>query len=185
MRCFVAIDIDENCRAALAEATRRLRRYAPGHKWVNPENMHLTLKFLGDIGECVLPDVISGLRKASGEVKPFVMKVCGFGSFPPRGRPKVIFASVCEQSGMLPRLAGCVESELAGIGGIKAERRRFIPHITLCRVRGRQFCPDIDTLTEKLQNRGFGAVKVNRFVLIKSELAAQGPQYTKLESFKL
>ncbi len=143
----------------------------------------MTLKFIGNIDEDGLPCVLRALGHAVRGIEPFTMKVEGLGSFPAKGRPRVIFARVQEQSGTLLELAGRVESEMEDKAGIKPEKRRFIPHITLGRVRRRLSCPRVEKLSERLENRDFGTVDVNRLVLMRSDTAPEGPRYTVMDSF--
>ncbi len=98
-------------------------------------------------------------------------------------RPKVVFAAVRERSGELERLAGRVETELAEGAAIKKEKRTFIPHITLCRARRKNDCPEVATLSEKLDNTNFGDVNVDGLVLMQSKLTRRGADYTVVERF--
>ena len=185
MRCFAAIELNQHCREALKRATEELRELCGEHKWVAPENMHLTIKFIGNVNRKTLPNIHRGLRSACEDICTFTMKVEGLGAFPPKGRPKVIFASVKEDSGTLESLAERIETELAERAGIKKERRRFVPHITLGRTRRGKKCPSPGKLSAELENTDFGAVEVNDVVLMQSELAHSGPRYTVLERLYL
>ncbi len=183
LRCFAAIEIDEECRAALGEALGRLREFAGEQKWVAPDKMHLTLKFIGEVADERLPLISHGLRRACRETVPFTMHVEGLGAFPTDRRPKVLFAAVRERSGELERLAGKVETELAEGAAIKKDKRTFIPHITLCRMRRKNGCPGVATLAEKLDNTDFGDVNVDGLALMQSKLTRRGADYSVIERF--
>ncbi len=186
MRCFVAIEIDQQCRLFLKRATEQLEKIAGNQKWVKPENMHMTLKFIGnDIDEEQLPEIIKSLQMSCQGIPPFNVRVEGLGGFPPQGRPKVIFAEVKEDSGYLKRLAENIDNNLAMRAGIKRDNRRFIPHITLGRCRKGHKASKIECLTQELDNLRFGAFEITEVVLKKSDLKPSGPEYTILERFKL
>ncbi len=183
MRCFVAIELNEECRFALGGAVGRLRSIAGDHKWLPTGSMHLTLKFIGAAGEERLPEISRALHRACLGVAPFTMRVEGLGGFPPAGRPKVIFAGVKEPSGQLMRLAERVDNELAEGVGIGKETRGFVPHITLGRVRRNRSCPPVQFMSGELETTSFGAVDVNEVVLMRSELFPDVARYSVVERF--
>ncbi len=185
MRCFVALEVDEHCRKNLWDAIVKIREVAGEQKWVKPENLHLTLKFIGNLNKRQLPAVCEGLKSVCEQTAPFVMEVGGIGSFPSKGRPKIVFASVSEASGELQKLGEWVDEELAGRADVKRERRAFVPHITLCRVKGKSTCPTAVGLSKALGENYFGSVSVDEMVLMQSSLRASGPQYSVLERFQL
>jgi len=185
LRTFVAIELSEECRSRLAAAVDRLRAAAGGVRWVAPQNMHLTLKFIGELEPRAVPEAVSALRQAARGAAPFAMRVEGISAFPPRGAPRVIHAPVREPSGALERLAGRVEQELFRAIGARRETRRFTPHITLGRARRPGLCPPAEELARLAGEPDFGSVSVEEFVLMKSELRPEGALYTRLERFPL
>lgn len=186
MRCFAAIEIDKQSKLCLKRTTEQLKNIVGNQKWVKPGNMHMTLKFIGnDVDEEQLPEIIKSLQMSCQGIPPFNVSVEGLGGFPPRGRPKVIFAEVKEDSGYLGRLAEKIDNNLAMRAGIKRDNRRFIPHITLGRCRKGRKAPKMECLTQELDNLRFGACEITEVVLKKSDLKPSGPEYTLLERFKL
>jgi len=178
MRTFVAIDITEETRAALEKAQRSMSGL-PGIRWARPANIHLTLKFLGEVADAVIPQVFEVMREAVADVEPFEFSVRGLGFFPQRRRPRVIWAGV--DSGEQP--LGLIAERLnAGLGdiGVPPERRAFRPHLTLGRVRGRI---ERDAVTAAFRDVGgddFGVCRAGELVLYMSELRPEGARYTRL-----
>jgi 2'-5' RNA ligase len=185
MRTFVAIELTEDCRQNLLNAIQSLQPIAGGIKWSGPPQLHLTIKFIGEIPEEAVPDAEEALAQAAAEVEPFSMQVSGLSGFPPKGVPRVLFAAVQEDSGALGELQSRVENVLETSLGVEPEDRKFIPHVTLGRVKKKGFCPPLDKLQDQLQETDFGTVPVNNMVLIKSELTPDGPIYTPLHTFTL
>ncbi len=176
MRAFVAILLDDATRAALA----RLPRPAPPRgvqvRWVAERNLHLTLKFLGEVEEERIPAVAAALRAASVQAKPFTMEVAGTGAFPERGAPRVLWAG-CDGGTALVALAAAVEQGLERIG-FERERRPFSAHVTLARVTGRAPGP---LLPPERRDRAFGQVQVRSLSLMRSTLRTAGAVYEEVE----
>ncbi len=185
MRTFVAVELDDACRRGLLDAIESLQREAEGVRWVREDQLHLTLKFIGELDERDLPDTIECLQDAVGEVGPFTMRVGGLSGFPPRGTPRVIHVGVEEPTGALMALQEAVEENLAEGVGIKPESRRYIPHVTLGRVKKRSLCPSLDEMRGVLESDDFGAVEVQSMVLMKSDLKPTGAVYSVVHEFPL
>ena len=126
-RLFVAIDPPEEIKSRLTEICFGL----PGAKWVDPEQMHITLKFIGEVDGAVLREAREALEAIT--LGPFEVVVKGVGFFPPRGQPQLIWAGV-ENNERLVQLRNKVESTLVR-AGLKPERRKFAPHIRLANVK--------------------------------------------------
>jgi 2'-5' RNA ligase len=178
VRTFIAIELDEGIRARLCEAQDQLRACGAQVKWTKPPQMHLTLKFLGEIEEHQVEEVGAALANAAVGSKPFEMEVRGVGSFPPRGAARIVWAGLEDPSGTLDRLQHRVEGAL-GAAGFERETRRFHPHVTLGRVKdGRS-----RGLRERIQaaaDVAFGVQRVSDVVLLQSMLSPKGPTYTEL-----
>lgn len=185
MRTFVAIELDERCRGRLVRAVEGLRAVADGVRWVKAESLHLTLKFIGEMAEKDLPAAIEGLEAAGAGLPPFAMAVRGLSAFPPRGRPRVIHVGCEEPDGVLMSLQGRVEAGLRDALGIAPEKRRYIAHITLGRVKSRGSCPAVEDLAAAAGSQEFGTVAVDSFVLMRSELLPGGAVYTAMHRFGL
>ena len=177
MRIFVAIELNEVCRAALEDGVAELRERVPGVRWVRPESLHLTMKFVGDLAEVDVPDVIDSLSDVVGS--RFEMHVAGISGFPSRGALRVIHAGVIDDDGdVLAPLHAAVEEAL----GMKPEARGFVPHITLGRVKkSRQDLSAADLEADTW----FGRVGVDSFVLMRSVLGRGGAVYDVVHRFPL
>ncbi len=185
MRTFVAIELTQQCRDNLLEAIDTLDSIAGGVKWSDEEQLHLTVKFIGELDEDALPDAVEALQKPADETPPFSMDISGISGFPPKGVPNVLFAAVQEDSGVLQSLQSSVEDALAEELGVEREDRDYIPHVTLGRIKEKGFCPPLPKLVKQLPDSYFGNVPAGEMVLIKSELTPDGPVYTPLHEFTL
>ena len=185
MRTFVAVELNEASRGALGAAVERMREGAPDLKWVAPESMHLTLKFIGELKDEQAGAALEALRAAAAGCGPFTMHVRGVSGFPPRGRPRVVHAPLEEPTGALAELARAVEEGLAEAVGVKREKRAFKAHVTLGRVRRGANCPPVPELADRAGNVEFGEVEVKEIVLMKSELTPRGAVYSVLERIPL
>jgi len=186
LRAFVAVPLPEGVRAALAAEQQTLRDELPGARWTRPAGIHLTLHFLGDVA----PDVIEALGGALGEecaaVAPFELAVGGLGVFPGPRRPRVLWAGVAAPEGLqdLHRAAGVALRRC----GLKPERRRFHPHLTLARFRSRLSRQGLSTLGRILDQEGRGQAgrfRVEAVHLYRSELLPSGARYTVLHEAPL
>jgi 2'-5' RNA ligase len=173
VRLFVAVEIPEDIRAQYAEVQEMIRRSRARLSLVEPADMHITLKFIGEVPGSLLPSVMDALNVV--HVPEFSLDICAITLNSPRS-PRVIWGDV-HDSGPCKDLAARVESVLVPLG-IPAEGRRFKPHITIARIK--QFHPSIFEEVAGISNSCSGSWTVDRFVLKKSELTTHGPVYTDL-----
>jgi len=185
LRAFVAIELDDACRRELRRMLEVLRPLAAGVRWVRPESVHLTLKFIGELPEPELPAALECLGAAAAASPPFGITVSGLSGFPRRGVPRVIHVGVEEPTGALARLQRAVEDGIKDALGVAREKRRFTPHVTLGRVRNRRACPRMEAICAAVQDQHVGCVQVRSIALIKSELRPEGAVYTVIERFPL
>jgi 2'-5' RNA ligase len=180
MRQFLAVDLSDELRAGLGGLQRRLQAEARGWRWVRPENIHLTLRFLGEVPAELDADCREAWRTVAAHASPFSFRLRGISSFPPRGRPRVLWVGVREQgsAGRLAQLAAAFEQAARDVG-FDHENRPFRPHLTLARAErsGRATPPEN-------QEYGSGtALDVDHTTLFRSELLPGGARYSVLESF--
>ncbi len=154
-------------------------------KWVAPANLHLTLKFLGDIPAGDLPAVGAALRGAlAGSGGPFVLGLEGVGAFPSASSPRVVWVGVTQGREALTGLAARVQEALGPLG-FPPEARGFSPHLTLGRCRSSRNAAGLVAVLAALRDYRGPQVRVERVVLFSSELRPAGPAYAPLETFAL
>ena len=178
IRCFVAVECGgDELTAKFTEVRRILEATRADIKFVEPENVHLTLKFLGEIEPSLVEQASQVVKEAS--FQPFSARLEGVGVFPNLRRPRVVWAGISEGVSQLVEVWKDVDTKLSGLG-FERERRGFSPHITIGRVRsGRnreRLVEELSTLSDYV----FGGLQVDRVVLKKSVLTPRGPIYTTL-----
>jgi 2'-5' RNA ligase len=182
IRTFIAIELAPDLLRRIGHLQTRICEDVPSGlvRWVRPEGIHLTLKFLGEVPATQIEAIATGMQSASAPHAPFGLTVQGLGCFPDPRRPRVVWVGVEEPSGALARLQREVERAMTPLG-FAPEKRRFSPHLTLGRVKGHK--PDElgalgDYVTQaKVQ---VGEMEVAAVHLIKSELRPAGAVYTAL-----
>jgi 2'-5' RNA ligase len=180
LRTFVAVEIPFEVRDRARRLIDQLAVTSANVKWVEPEHMHWTLKFLGDVGILETPAICEAVARAVEPLAPFDIEACGAGAFPDVDRPRTVWIGTGEGSEQMVELHDAIEHELSKLG-YRAENRRFRPHLTIGRVR--QSPTGIDELGELLrQNAGFssGLSTVYEVVVFSSQLSARGPTYDPL-----
>jgi 2'-5' RNA ligase len=185
IRTFIAVSVSDEARQAVAALEGDLRQAGADVKWVEPHNIHLTLKFLGDTKTRQLDAICEGLRMAVRGVPAFDLMLAGTGTFPPRGpRVRVVWVGATDGKEGLVDLARRVEDACA-LQGFAKDERPFSPHLTIGRVR--PGARRLAELSARVAEARFNPLKVaiDRVNLIRSELSPKGPTYTVLESFPL
>jgi len=180
MRAFIAIDLPDSIRAALRHKQASFRSACPDARWIQPEGIHLTLKFLGEISDRKVTEVCESLRNL-GRFESFAVGLKGFGFFPDARRPRVFWVGV-DAPPNLKQLAEQVEEAMARIGFAR-EERAFRPHLTLARFRVPQAQPALQTLLSRQGEQELGDFQVSEFFLFESKLSPQGAEYRKVERF--
>jgi 2'-5' RNA ligase len=175
--------LDAPTRAALAARVDRLREVAPGVAWVAPDNLHVTLKFLGGVDAPRLDRVRAALDRAVAGVPAFDLAVHGLGAFPTPTRARVVWAGIGDGGEALRAVAGRVERELAVLG-FPPEERPFSPHVTLGRVREPRRNERLAAALARETSRS-GTVRVDRVSLMRSDLSPRGARYSELSGHLL
>lgn len=183
-RLFLALDLPGEHRAEIGRRAAELKESLPAARWVPPENLHLTLRFLGATEEAAVPGLTEALRPAFAAGDPLELQVSGAGTFPP-GRPGRVAWVGIEGGRDLLDLQGRVAGAAAERPGLEPERRPFHPHVTLARPRK----PWNRRASEELVRAFEGGVgdpfRVTEGVLYRSELSPRGARYTAVERFPL
>lgn len=180
MRLFVAIEIPGEIRNALALFLQELRGFAPLAKWVRAENLHVTLKFLGETLPAKVTAINNALRSIRSE-RPVILEFRGLGFFPNEKQPRVFWVGM-EASQNLKVLAEHIDQRLHQLG-FPLEDRPFSPHLTLARFNPPGLPPKLGTVVPEHSSRSFGSLTAREFRLIESKLKPTGAEYTTLQSF--
>jgi len=183
MRCFIAINLEDSLKREISESTAGLRKGEWDVRWVSTENLHITLKFLGETSEGMLQDIKEKLLQASACCKPFDIRLCGVGVFPDEKRPRVIWIDLLDSDGLV-RLKEEIEKSMADLG-FEKEARPFSPHLTIGRVKTPKGKDSLLSAVRTLKDREFGNIRVEGFSLMRSDLRPSGARYTVMAEFKL
>jgi RNA 2',3'-cyclic 3'-phosphodiesterase len=151
---------------------------------VTTGNLHLTVKFLGEVAEDRIEDIAGALIGAVLGVEAFDAQVEGLGAFPSAARPRVVWAGVTGGAGALSDVAGRIDEALDALGFAR-EARPFSPHVTLGRVRQPGRAPALTEALRGAAGRPFGRLRVARASLMRSELSPRGARYTELAAASL
>jgi len=188
IRAFIAIELPDVVKDSLSSLRDRLRsaehRYV---KWVAPEGVHLTLKFLGNIAQDRVPPIVGAIAQAAQGVTPFQLQIVGLGAFPNMGRPQVIWVAIKGEVEKLITLQGGVDQALVALG-FSPESRPFTPHLTLGRLRERASSAERKEIGELMMATQFEdgpVMEVTEISLIRSTLTPQGAIYNRIASIEL
>jgi len=187
LRTFIAVELDSTLKQAISSVQESLKHelhgLAPGVRlqWVRVESIHLTLKFLGDIEEDGVEDILHALEKVGHEYEPFSVEVKGFGVFPTLHAPRVLWVGLAGRTDRLIRLAESIEAALMPLG-FHVEPKPYSPHLTLARVKEQS-----RTIGNALADSGVmrdvtsrGTVPIRAMALMKSERTPSGSVYSRL-----
>ena len=181
MRLFVALSIPVDVRENLSSMIDELRRADARPRWVNPRNLHITLKFIGEVS----PDRVTEISAALGTVQATQHVKLGFrgiGFFPNARRPSVAWVGIESSSNLAP-LASDVNLALS-LPGIAREEKPFVPHLTVARFAETRLSPALKSEIEKWKGSSFGTLATTEFHLVESKRKSTGAEYTTLRSFQ-
>ncbi|MCC6476160.1 RNA 2',3'-cyclic phosphodiesterase [bacterium] len=182
MRLFIAILLPEEWIESLSEVQKKIGWLGKGIKWVEPDNLHLTLKFLGETPPSLLPQIEAALSGACKECDPFDMQISGTGTFPDSRRPKVYWAGL-----KAPRTLLLLQERIANnmhALGFEDDGKTFVPHLTIARIKepiGKERMTQA-VLAYKLSSAPFRADSIS---LMESMLKQEGPIYREVQRVKL
>lgn len=180
MRLFVAIEIDQEIRNRIAEFIAQLKPRVANARWVRPEGLHITLKFLGNVTEEKVLPIERALQPI--QAAKFPITVQNVGIFPSPKSPRVLWLGI--DAGLeLVHLAERVDEKMSSCG-FEREKRPFSPHVTLARLAERGKKPDLNFLVSGPKPT-FGTMMAKHFHLYESKLGPQGSRYSKLATFAL
>lgn len=188
IRSFIAIELPPELKLALSQLQEKLKSASNAPvKWVDPGNIHVTLKFLGDISPEMTGEITSVLKDAVQGTPPFDIEVNGLGVFPNMKRVQILWVGLAGELEKLKQLQKRIEAGLTPLG-FQPETRPFTPHLTLARVRDYARPDDRLTLGDLITKINFEQkykINVNAILLIKSQLTREGPIYSRISTIAL
>ncbi len=176
MRLFAAIELDPAIRERLVRVQQELGEFDRAIRWLSRDQMHLTIKFLGEVPDGDVPAVCDVLKEIAQETPAFDIDVRGLGCFPDRGGVRIVWAGLHEPSGALAECREHCEAMFAGLG-FKQEHRGYAPHLTIGRVKESRRSAEIRRAIEERPDFAGGAQGVAEIVLFESYLKRAGAEY--------
>ena len=177
LRVFLALDLDQTIKDQLIRLQNRLDKIGADVRWTKVEQIHLTMKFLGEISDEMAVDICRLCQNVCAEFEPFEFDVRSAGCFANYGRPRVIWIGVDDPSGSVRRLHERIEKTLGPLG-LRRERRAFKPHVTLGRVRSARNAIELRAEVEKNNNFEAGSAQASQITIYSSQLDPEGPVHT-------
>ncbi len=180
MRAFVGFFTTKTLYEHVERFREETKDFIKG-KWIEPQNLHMTFQFLGEISQDQAVSVIKNIQRIADKYKPFRVQYKSLGVFPDRKRPRILWIGVSRGEGPLRRLASEV-SQLNRKAGIRVDSKPFYPHVTICRIKETDR-RRLGSFMNRYRNFTFGDEVVDRIALISSSLTSIGPIYTVVEEF--
>jgi 2'-5' RNA ligase len=184
IRSFIAVDIGQDVRTNLGQIQARLKRCGAEVKWVRPEGIHLTLRFLGNISEDEIGLAHQAMVEAAAGRPPFDVEIKGIGTFPEKRRPRVVWTGIEKGKENLTDLFQALEKSLVATGFPNADRP-FKAHLTLGRIKSQR---NVDKLIKSINSEElqiYGSFAVEKLTLFKSQLHPEGAIYSVLKQAPL
>ena len=179
LRTFIAIEIDPPHKQKLTNLISTLKQSDSDIKWVTEHQMHLTLKFLGNVEETKVQEISDALTLIANSTREFTITLSNIGTFPNAKRPRVIWIGVNKGKNKLKLLAGQIETELEKLDFPK-ETRDFKSHLTLGRVRSPKNLQNLTKLLTEVSFQSESAIKISKLILFQSTLTPKGAIYKKI-----
>jgi 2'-5' RNA ligase len=184
VRTFIAVELTESIRAEIEDLQHEFERAGTEVKWTEPENLHVTLVFLGEVDDKEIPTVCRIAAQAVAGMGPFPLSVEGVGCFPNARRPRVVWVGVGQGQDELVRIHDALETPLLDLG-YRREDRKYTPHITLGRAKSDRPTERLSAAIARQAGWKAGDMTVTEILVMGSELTRDGPIYTVLGRVKL
>ncbi len=186
IRSFIAVPLSPEVQSGARRLVSKIAGEGDGIRWVPMDNLHLTLKFLGDVDNTEVPAVCKIVRNVTKDFEPFDLDFAGASALPNLDRPRVISVSVSDPSESLRKIVARLETELAEMG-FKPEPRDYVPHLTLGRTKGgsRRASEEVVQRVKQYLDIRLGAMCVDTVELIASFLEKKGPSYQVMDTIDL
>lgn len=185
MRIFYGVFLDDALCGAVADLQRRLQQDAGPVKWVEPHNLHFTLRFIGDTPTDRIAEFVQAGRAAAGQCHAFDMHLCGAGAFPTPANPRTVWLGVVAGAEQMTDLHDALSRSLDEAGLASPEDRPYAPHCTLGRVRETRRNQALAAAIAAHAGHDIGPMRCEQFCLIRSRLHRTGPTYEAVETFAL
>jgi 2'-5' RNA ligase len=180
-RAFISVDLERF--SSLRSLVQDVSAASSALKVVNTDQMHLTLKFLGDTAENLVPSIVSIMKDSVQGVEPFKIRLVGTGAFPNLDYMRVLWVGL-DDGGILGPIARNLDVSLSKFG-FEREEREFSPHVTIARVKGSQGKEKLKAILNEHKTEVFGEQQVSGIRLKKSVLMPQGPDYSTVEEVRI
>ena len=180
-RGFIALDL--GVPSKIMEIENEIKKTGANIKLVEPKNMHLTLKFLGDTNEELIDEIEKIIKESVEGIEPFNIQLKGTGVFPNPNYIKVIWIGI-QNGEQIIAIAQKIDEKISKLG-FKKEKRKFSPHLTIGRVKSAKNKDKLITVLEKYKDIEFADIKIHSITLKKSDLTPKGPIYTNLKEIEL
>jgi 2'-5' RNA ligase len=184
IRSFIAIELTNDIKDKISKIQEQLKDIKAKVRWVKPDSIHLTLKFLGNINFTQIEDIEFLTGDVIKDFKPWEINIKGLGVFPNFAYPRVIWVGVEDKNKFIVKLAEKTEEELEKLG-FKKEKRTYNPHLTLGRIKNLFERKNLTQFILDREEHFLGTMKIDRVFLFKSQLTPSGAIYTKLKEFLL
>jgi 2'-5' RNA ligase len=184
VRTFTAIALNDAVRKNLVSLQRELSAGGAKVKWVEEENLHLTMKFLGDVDMSLIGEIGQVLQDSVAGFEPFTFTVRGAGAFPGTSSARIVWVGATGPIETLAKIYNHLNENLARLG-VARENRRYVPHITLGRVKSPSKGRELTELIKKNSEKVFGDVDAGEILLMMSELSSSGPKYSVLSTAQM
>lgn len=180
IRTFIAVEIPSVIKEKISELQEKLKKDQARVSWVKPNNIHITLKFLGNVDESKITDIERAIENAVNQIKPFSTEVVSVGVFPNYKKPRVIWIAAKSEKDLLKLLAQQIDNELHKLG-FEKESRSFEPHLTIGRVKMHGGIRGIIRKLEQNVDFNAGIFTVKEIIVMRSDLKPTGAVYTPLK----
>jgi len=180
-RGFIAIDVGSIPK--IVEFENEIRKTDADVKLVEPENIHITLRFLGDTDEQIIEDIEKIIKNSVSEIKPFNVQLNGTGVFPNPSYVRVVWIGM-QNSEQIAEISSRINERITSLG-FEKEKRKFSPHLTISRVKSAKNKDQLLNVVEKYSDVEFADLTINSVCLKKSDLTPKGPIYTTLKEVKI
>ena len=184
MRTFLAVEVSDAVRSEVCKLTSQLASHAAGVRWVEPNNLHLTLKFFGEISDDDVSKICTAVGDAVSPLPAFDCECLGVGAFPRVTQPRTIWVGMRDDQDRVTGLQKTVEECVFELG-YPRERRAFHAHLTVGRVRDSRAVQPLSESLQKQSELSLGTMRVSTVTLFASQLRSSGPIYTALARFVL